>query len=96
MERRNQGSKAEHVECVKCGERVALDAAKTRLRSTHAEVTCPACEAVTPVRRSDAYRGKRTDIRWAFALYADEEPEPIPPIPSPPPPRWRHRQKAPM
>jgi hypothetical protein len=82
VERRNPGGgKTREVTCVACGVRVLLEPSKMRLRATHAELGCPACNAVLPVRRSDAYVGLQDDVAWTIASYAETwqpvaDPEP--------------------
>jgi len=70
MERRGRGSgKVSHVECRECGAPVLIDSRVMVVKETHAELRCPACGAVVPVRRNDAFRGAPDGI-WAIDTYS--------------------------
>ncbi|HZQ56518.1 MAG TPA: hypothetical protein VFA84_00700 [Acidimicrobiales bacterium] len=72
-ERRGRGSgHVTHVRCRACDVPVLLDPNAMVLKEAHAELRCPACGAVVPVRRNDAYR-RPPDGIWGIASYSHDE-----------------------
>jgi uncharacterized Zn finger protein len=61
------------VNCRSCHRPVLLDPARMIRKGDHAELRCPECGALVPVRCTDVDR-HRPDGIWSIASYA-EEPE---------------------